>query len=154
LAILALFGKTPNHAKQGKPDFDDVGDFGLFLQILRLDHPGDSDGFPRTAHGVDFPESTLVPSRSPQRDDNTPKKQHPVSQFVRSPGTRCGSDVLRGRDDAICRDHGRRRMRFFTGSRRSFFWDSQDVKKVSPLSGSPENVIRGPLDDDESLRCK
>jgi len=45
-------------------------------------------------------------------------------------------------------------MRFFTGSRRSFFWDLRDVKKVSPLSGSPENVIRGPLDDDESLRCK
>ena len=44
--------------------------------------------------------------------------------------------------------------RVFLQGLGSFFWDSQDVKKVSPLSGSPENVIRGPLDDDESLRCK
>ena len=58
MTILAFFGKTPNRAKQGKPDFDDVGDFDPFFQILGLDHPGDSDGFPRTAHGVDFPEST------------------------------------------------------------------------------------------------
>jgi hypothetical protein len=74
LAILALFGKPPNHENTGGTGFLRIGDFGLFLQILRLDHPSDLDGFPRTAHGVDFPESTTSFRRVLRNVTTTPQK--------------------------------------------------------------------------------
>jgi hypothetical protein len=58
----------------GPDRFLRIGDFGLFLQILRLDHPSDLDGFPRTAHGVDFPESTTSFRRVLRNVTTTPQK--------------------------------------------------------------------------------